>query len=787
VTATHPPVGARRDSATSVFDRGMSPVIVAEVGLTLVTLAAIAGFVRLYRDTSFFVPLAVLAVCAHAVAALCRRRRLAPPLIALIAVAVGAVLIVWLLFGRTTVLGIPTFHTFHAANAELHRAWGRFGVVIAPAPVFPGFQLAAAVAVWAGVWFSDWSAFRLWASAESLAPATVLFVFTSLLGAPRHRGWTTVLFAGAAMAFMLVHRMARQEGASTWVATAPGAGRRSLVRAGGALGAVAILGGAALGPQVPGARDEAILSWRQGPAGTGSRITVSPLVDIRKRLVQQSNKEAFNVRSNRPAYWRLTSLDTFDGRIWSSGGSFSQAQGSLPNTAGSSPDRRVEQEFEIGALDAIWAPAAFEASSVDPGDSRMRWDADSATLIVDDDRTTSDGLIYRVVSEAPQLTGGMLRRASTPVPDEIGRTYLGLPGDFNREAALLARKVTRAGRTPYDRALLLQNWFRDRFTYDVSVPAGHSEDAIAEFLSTRRGYCEQFAGTYAAMARSIGLPSRVGVGFTPGDTDPSDPDLYHVKGKHAHAWPEVWLGDVGWVPFEPTPGRGAPGAEPYTGVRPQQAASARLNGTGTTAPETTPSSSTPAGANRLNPERFNINAGNGSAGRGGKHRATDNPFVMAPLALLLAGLSYLGLTFLVPRLRRRRARARAISAQERVTLAWDEAAMAVAANRATLPFSSETHHEYASRVAPVLGPAAGAHQELASLASAATWSDTGPAEPSVARAEALSRSIEHQVGQRLTGRDRVRNRLNPQRLVPARPPTRPPHQTKPSKQPAGRT
>ena len=67
------------------------------------------------------------------------------------------------------------------------------------------------------------------------------------------------------------------------------------------------------------------------------------------------------------------------------------------------------------------------------------------------------------------------------------------------------------------------------------------------------------------MARSIGLPARVAVGFTPGDVDPADPTLYHVKGKHAHAWPEVYLNGYGWVLFEPTPSRGAPNAG-YTGV-----------------------------------------------------------------------------------------------------------------------------------------------------------------------------------------------------------------------------
>ncbi len=765
MTASDQTVGPRA-WAVAAHRRHMSPVVVAEVALALLTVAAIAGLARLYQDITFFLPLTVLAVAGHALAAACRRRRLPAPLIAVIALVAGAVLIAWLLFGSTTVIGIPTPHTLDAADAALRHAWKRFGVVVAPAPVLPGFQLAAAVAVWAGIWFADWAAFRLWAAAESLAPAAVLFVFGSMLGAPRHRVEATVLFAAAALAFMLVHRIARQEGAGTWVTAAPGSGRRSIVRVGAALGGIALIGGAVLGPHVPGAGRKAALPWRQGSGNIGSRITVSPLVDIRKRLVDESNDEAFNVRSNRPSYWRLTSLDTFDGRIWSSGGSFSRARGKLAKNAPDSHDpRRISQQFEIGALSAIWVPAAFEASSVDPGDTRMRWDADSSTLIVDDDRNTSDGFIYNVVSDAPRYTAAELRRSTESFPAYIRRQYLELPKDFNGGAARLARTVTRPGRDPFDRALLLQNWFRDRFTYDLHVPAGHSEDAIAEFLSSRRGYCEQFAGTYAAMARSIGLPARVAVGFTPGDVDPSDPELYRVKGKHAHAWPEVWFANLGWVPFEPTPGRGAPGAESYTGVKPQQATTRLLPGTQTTVPDSTPSSSVPTKAPKLDPRKFNVDAGNGLAARGRRRKTIDNPFVVIVFALLIIGFGYVLLALGLPAVRRRQARTRAVTPSERVALAWDEASDAVARTGSTLPYSSETHHEYASRVASALGPSAEAHRELASVASESAWSNAHPASAKVGRAEAISRAIQIEVDRRMTGRDRARSRLAPRRLA----------------------
>ena len=114
----------------------------------------------------------------------------------------------------------------------------------------------------------------------------------------------------------------------------------------------------------------------------------------------------------------------------------------------------------------------------------------------------------------------------------------------------------------------LQDWFRTEFTYSTDVPDGHGNSAIESFLENRVGYCEQFAGTFAAMARSLGIPARVAVGFTQGEQQ--DDGTYVVLGRNAHAWPEVWFDGYGWVPFEPTPGRGMPGAEAYTGVPPQQ-------------------------------------------------------------------------------------------------------------------------------------------------------------------------------------------------------------------------
>jgi hypothetical protein len=131
-----------------------------------------------------------------------------------------------------------------------------------------------------------------------------------------------------------------------------------------------------------------------------------------------------------------------------------------------------------------------------------------------------------------------------------------------------ARQVTAGARSTYEAARLLQGWFQREFDYSLEIQSGHGTSAIESFLRQRGGYCEQFAGTYAAMMRTLGIPARVAVGFTPGIE--LETGVFAVQGRHAHAWPEVWFDGVGWIGFEPTPGRGAPGAEDYTDLPAQQ-------------------------------------------------------------------------------------------------------------------------------------------------------------------------------------------------------------------------
>ena len=121
----------------------------------------------------------------------------------------------------------------------------------------------------------------------------------------------------------------------------------------------------------------------------------------------------------------------------------------------------------------------------------------------------------------------------------------------------LAEQVAGGARSPYAAAVALEQWFRfgGGFVYDQhppKPPAGVAplEDFVAH---TKRGYCQHFAGAMALMLRYLGIPSRVAVGFASGNYRHGE---WVVSDRDAHMWVEVWFRGWGWVPFDPTPGRG---------------------------------------------------------------------------------------------------------------------------------------------------------------------------------------------------------------------------------------
>ncbi len=729
-TMERPPAQAPEAGDRPTHRRPQSTILVtvgAEVALMAVTVAAVVGLTRLFADGEFLVPVVAAALASHVVAAACRRAGLHPALATAVS-GIGLVLFVtWVVEPHTATMGlIPGPDTWHGFGADLRDAVAKFGEVKAPVATTRGFVLACVVGTWLAAWLADLFAFRMRARLEALVPSFTIFLFGAMLGADRHRVVVAALYLAAVLAFVVLADLSAKAASTTWFGSRTADGQGAVLRGAVVVGVVAVGVGAVVGPLLPGAASSGLFGLGDRAGGSRSpRVTVSPLVDIRGRLVDQSDLEAFVVASPEPSYWRLTSLESFDGSIWSSRGTYQRVKGSLDaDITSSGVAVPLRQEFTVGALSSIWLPAAFRPSKVTTPVPGMRYEEDSASLLTDE--STGDGLRYTVESEVPRFSEIELAAAPGGAPRDVAERYLNLPPDFPAEAAAVAREATAGEATAFGKARALQDWFLENFTYTLNVAPGHGNDAILRFLQERKGYCEQFAGAYAAMARSIGLPARVAVGFTPGTLD--DAGRYHVTGKQAHAWPEVYLAGSGWVLFEPTPGRSPPGGD-YTGTPAgaggQEAVTPDASSPATTAaPSPTPSDADPSAPTTAvpDPSQEELQQQSGSDGVGTALKIL--------LAVALAALA-VGAIPLARRVRRDRRRAAAATPAERVLVAWDEAEEDLGVTGLGR-LRHETTTEYAGRVGPVAGAEVATPLEwLASGTEAASWSRAGVA-PEVA-------------------------------------------------------
>lgn len=544
--------------------------LMATAALALFSLTVAFGFVRVFSGWEFLLDLSLLVVLGHGVSFLLRRAGVS----GWFAVPGVFVLLLWVLmalqYGETMSWLLPTDATWELVELELGLVRDQFQTAIAPVIYGTGWATLAGFAVIVTVVMADAFAFRAEARGEALVPGGVLFVFIAALGSPRLRILATALLIAsgivAVSALRSLHDRSRRVELTS--RRTPSMLVPTVIASAVAVGVLA----GVVGPRLPGAQSEPLYETRG--RGGGDTTLISPLVDIRSRLTNRGNVELFRVNADAPAYWRVTTLPEFDGRR------FRLPRRSLERVEGEFDDpdgTRIRQQIQVLSLGGQLVPAAadpFQASGFSGGtELGLNLNRDTSTLVARQEMQAGD--LFTVVSAAPDLDPTVLNAAS--VADPPDPIFTELPDDLPSVVEETARTVTAGAQTPYEQAIALQEWFRT-FEYSTEVQSGHGANAIESFLKERIGYCEQFSATFAAMARTLGIPSRVAVGFTPGVQNGEG--WYSVLGKNAHAWPEIWFDGIGWVAFEPTPGRGAPGAETYTGIAPAQDDSGQQAGGG---------------------------------------------------------------------------------------------------------------------------------------------------------------------------------------------------------------
>ena len=301
--------------------------------------------------------------------------------------------------------------------------------------------------------------------------------------------------------------------------------------------------------------------------GKGYATGLNPFIDLGDDLRRPDPVVAmtYTTTSGDRPYLRMVTLGDFTDAAWEPTiGSGDSAPTEIDKAPGRADDVAVVEStatISMGNVRGRWLPVPYAATSVTG--LVGTWVADPETLNVRSERSTVRGQDYVVTSEVANPTSDQLRTADSAVPDELEQ-YVTLPASLPSIVAEQALSVTAGATTNYDRAIALQSYFRGgEFTYSEDAPVennydGTDPEVIGEFLTQKSGYCVHFSSAMAAMARTLGIPARVAVGFTAGtdaENATTGEEIFTVTTNELHAWPELYFANVGWVRFEPTVGR----------------------------------------------------------------------------------------------------------------------------------------------------------------------------------------------------------------------------------------
>ncbi|MEO5535957.1 MAG: DUF3488 and transglutaminase-like domain-containing protein [Pseudolysinimonas sp.] len=550
-----PKPGAAKGTLSTTARPEVRPTIIRLVLFAVALIASIAGLSKIFDGTTWLVTMVSFAVLpiAAAAAAVVFSRRAWLPAVAAVVVAVASLTFT---FARDdAVLGfIPT--------PQVVATWGDLAQggaeAIAnqsvPAITVDGLLfllggLAAACAI-IGVLVID----------VGRMPAAVAFPLATILAIPvmiRSDLALPLAYIVAVIAFLALLRVGRRP-----------AGRAAVVAT-----AAVVIAGSLILPTITPQADEVARTGGVFGSGTPS---VNPFIDLGADLRRAKPVEVLTYSTNAPggAYLRLATLDDFQGNDWEPATEPWVPSDSvdkfpaLPGLASTIITNSYTVDVQVQNLAGRWLPTPYGTSSIKGLSGDWSWEPDS--LAVRTRTGTVSGESYASAFVVPQPNLDQLRDAT---PDGTDPKYLVLPSFMPASIGEIAQQVTSSATTPWQKALALQDYFTSGdFVYSEESPVqghydGNGMQAIERFLQEKSGYCVHYASAMAVMARTLGIPSRIAIGFQPGE--PVVPDAgespapstegmtnYTVSSDDLHAWPELYFSGIGWLRFEPTPGRG---------------------------------------------------------------------------------------------------------------------------------------------------------------------------------------------------------------------------------------
>jgi transglutaminase-like putative cysteine protease len=307
-----------------------------------------------------------------------------------------------------------------------------------------------------------------------------------------------------------------------------------------------------------------VQGYRQDYANVpfGGELSLGGPVDLGDEIVMWVDSEVGR-------YWRGAVYDRYDGSGWENTDTLDAlipADKALP-LEGQYELRRLVKQTVVpnwsgyGQLFAVGQPVAvdiplevrYSFADTERAEGRDPFSAPASVTVIRSGVPVARDRPYTIVSSVSVADVGSLQEARDDYPGWVAGRYLQLPSSLPERIRELAEEIAGPHDNAYDKADAIQAYLRRMIEYnqDVDRPPDN-RDAIDYLLfDSHEGYCNYYASAMVVLARSVGIPSRLAVGYGGGEFD-DETGLYAVRERDTHAWVEVYFPQYGWVEFEPT-------------------------------------------------------------------------------------------------------------------------------------------------------------------------------------------------------------------------------------------
>ncbi|MEM8544024.1 MAG: DUF3488 and DUF4129 domain-containing transglutaminase family protein, partial [Cyanobacteria bacterium P01_H01_bin.119] len=322
--------------------------------------------------------------------------------------------------------------------------------------------------------------------------------------------------------------------------------------AGGGENGSGIQGSGSAAAQGPGQMDETFYY------GFNQRINQNLRGELTPQVVMR-------VRSQAEGIWRVMAFDRYTGQGWevsrndealTLNRSSLSYQILLPRIPWLNRDREIIQTYTLVSEMPNLIPALYRPRELYFPLTEIAFDAEGALRAP---LPLTEGITYTVISEVPYRDRSILGQAGTDYPSPIESIYLQVPEDsrdrIRAQAEALLAKSPQPLTNPYEQALFLAQSLKQQYSLRPELPFFSEDDDLVEafLFQYEGGYADHFSTALTIMLRTLGIPARLSVGFSPGEFNPFT-GFYVVRNTDAFAMTEVFFPRYGWFAFDPIPG-----------------------------------------------------------------------------------------------------------------------------------------------------------------------------------------------------------------------------------------